>query len=442
MYIVYHVHGCPFLDRCNGKTQLPPIHDAGHRRLREDNLKGHRSVSSVERASAYCPRPPGHAATISPSAAPTSFSDRSHPTGDPSSLPTGEPTERHQSQQQQLPPPQCSKVSLRHSTTEELCNIMSSVQEQFTTLIESSDTKLKSRIFGASLRLCFHDAGEVLVNDPNDRLGMDGCLNTQNGDNAGLVELEEEVNTFIEPIWQDHCDKISRADFWAMWGKFVIEASADIAVSVDLYTGRFDNAECALGAGRLPMASGIGLGEIQRVFVDQMGLTLEDAVTLIGAHTVGHMSTSFSGFGHPPDDPRADVVDFNAWDLTSWVLDNAFFRALLGAEWTMFEGPNGAQAFSASPTMPLMMLNTDLSLAFDLVEVNGVPQMPRCGGPNTCDRQPSTLSTVNAYASDNDLFVQEFAKRFTKMCNVGYSYDTGQEQFTGKFGTLSKLVCA
>ncbi|CAN0018192.1 unnamed protein product, partial [Ectocarpus fasciculatus] len=287
-------------------------------------------------------------------------------------------------------------------------------------LVQNADNAFKARLFGASLRVCFHDAGEVLVSDPTDRQGPDGCLQTVNMDNEGLVELDEEVNAILEPIWQEHCDKISRGDFWAFWGKLVVEFAASSPVSVDFYFGRVDRTDCSGGAGRLPQDSSQGMVDIQRVFVDQMGLTLEDAVALIGAHSVGHMSADVAGFGHPSDSPGASSVDFNAWDLTSWVLDNSFFHALLGAEWTVFLDEAGShQAYSASPNLPLMMLNVDMELAYVIGGDETTPLQERCGPPNNCERQPSTLDIVNAFSDSNEFFLDEFAKSFTKMCNVG-----------------------
>lgn len=422
-----HTSACPFFNSQRNE------------KLSSDSPKSHRRLllreSNTEQSVRSCPRPPSGPSSGAPTAIQTG--SPAAPSVDSTTQPTNEPIVPHAAQ---LPNPQCMSGPLVSVTPTQLCGVVTSIKQQFGVLMKSADNKFKSRLFGASLRLCFHDAGEVLLTDSTDRLGMDGCLQTVNRDNSGLIEQDQIVNTFLEPIWQQHCSSISRADFWALWGKLVIELSASIPVSVDFYFGRFDNTDCSAGAGRLPMASGL-LDEVHRVFVVQMGLTLEDAVTLIGAHTIGHMSTSFSGFGNPPTDPRSDTVDFNAWDLSSWILDHDYFRALVGAEWTRFEF-NGSQAYSASPSMPLMMLNTDMSIAYALdVDSSGQPQAMACGGSQHCARELSTLNLVNAYASSNDHFVSEFAKSFTKMCNVGYSYDIGSEQVFGKLGHLSKLDC-
>ena len=124
------------------------------------------------------------------------------------------------------------------------------------------------------MRLAFHDAGEFDLN-ASDLFGPDGCL-AQVADSAGLIEANSLVNTFVEPIWQSVCDRISRADFWVLFGKLVLEKAATVSpIFINYQFGRKDNVACNAGAGRLPNAQG-DLGEFQRVFVNQMGLTLNN----------------------------------------------------------------------------------------------------------------------------------------------------------------------
>jgi len=126
------------------------------------------------------------------------------------------------------------------------------------------------------VRLAFHDAGQVDVRTTRceDDFGSDGCLSSQGS--AGLIEKEAFSNVFIEPIWQTICDRISRADFWALFGTIAVERAARHAISLTFQYGRRDKLRCEGGAGRLPNAQG-GREELQRIFVDQMGLTMNDA---------------------------------------------------------------------------------------------------------------------------------------------------------------------
>ena len=156
--------------------------------------------------------------------------------------------------------------------------------------ITPTNPTAQARFYGASLRLAFHDAGEVDLST-TDAMGPDGCLNTVNTDNVGLLEPSSPVFSIIEPLWQTVCDQITRADFWALVAKTVVEtADPTHTISIPYQYGRKDNLVCAVGAGRLPSAQG-GAATISQVFVTQMGLTLNDAVTLIGAHTLGHVHT-------------------------------------------------------------------------------------------------------------------------------------------------------
>lgn len=143
---------------------------------------------------------------------------------------------------------------------------------------------------------------------------------TSTSGSAGLIEANEEPAFYLEPIYLKYCSKLSRADFWALWGKSTAEKSAASLIAIDFYYRRTDNNKCTAGSGRLPNAV-LGLNLITQVSVNQMGLTMADAVVLMGAHSVGHMSNANSGFG-------LNGVK-TSWDNTPAVLDNEFYRDLI-----------------------------------------------------------------------------------------------------------------
>ena len=173
------------------------------------------------------------------------------------------------------PASRCAKTNFAAATPSKI-NICSAYFDIASQFVIPTDLLARSNLFGQAVRLAFHDAGEVDIQSSVDLLGPDGCM-AHNGDSAGLTEATSLVNTVMEPIWQSVCDRISRADFWVLYGKMVVEAAATaIAVSVPFQYGRRDNVACESGAGRLPSAMG-GLSEISRVFESQMGLTLSDA---------------------------------------------------------------------------------------------------------------------------------------------------------------------
>lgn len=152
-----------------------------------------------------------------------------------------------------------------------------------------------------SLRLSFHDAGEADVTS-TDTLGPDGCI-SDCSDSNGLLEPTSYVTTLLEPIWQKYCDKISRADFWALIGKLATEYSEPTKfIKIPYQYGRIDNRDCSAGSGRLPNAQS-GLSEVSRVFVKQMGLTMNDGGMLLlwcgGYYSIASDSTYGTAQSYP-----------------------------------------------------------------------------------------------------------------------------------------------
>lgn len=295
-----------------------------------------------------------------------------------------------------------------------------------------------------SLRLSFHDAGEADVTS-TDTLGPDGCI-SDSSDSNGLLEPTSYVTTLLEPIWQKYCDKISRADFWALIGKLATEYSEPTKfIKIPYQYGRIDNRDCSAGSGRLPNAQS-GLSEVSRVFVKQMGLTMNDGVTLLGAHTLGHVNINQSGYGVPLSNPR-NIKD-NAFTLTPLTFDRTYYGALLAVNWTAGFPPTMTDPslnIWLDPSGGTIMLNVDLALAFDItldendVAINkvssidfdevGTSNAQICSGFNPDRRQGcvnpstnpiSTFELVLEYTVSNKFFLLRFAEAYVKMTSVGY----------------------
>ena len=154
-----------------------------------------------------------------------------------------------------------------------------------------------ANILGNAARLAFHDAGEVDIRT-TDKFGSDGCL-SDSEPNSGLKEVNTIAMTIIEPLWQKYCDKISRADFWVLFAKIALESglpggrfdkfvalfvppviepgqNPNPFLNLPFQYGRIDAVgNCDGGKNRLP-GHQAGLSEFQRVYVDDMGMTVRD----------------------------------------------------------------------------------------------------------------------------------------------------------------------
>ena len=177
----------------------------------------------------------------------------------------------------------CAKLkgNSLNPTTAGVCSAYKSIKGNFSHYLPKDQFAL-SDLYGKAVRSAFHDAGEVDLTKPTDTMGPDGCLSSS-GDNAGLVEPTSPVVTILEPIWQQYCDKISRADFWVLFAILVLQytakqsgANGSYSISVNYQYGRKDKTNCEAGNGRLPNAQN-GLKAIKKLFVNQMGLTMNDA---------------------------------------------------------------------------------------------------------------------------------------------------------------------
>jgi hypothetical protein len=253
--------------------------------------------------------------------------------------------------QLQAVPSQCPLLEVGEQlipTKAGMCFVLSVLKPDFESIIADADLLKKSSIFGAALRSVFHDAGEIDVSKPEDMMGPDGCL-SDGTDSIGLIEFESPVFTVIEQLWLKWCDKISRADFWVLFAKLVVQVSDPTGLfPFEFEFGRVDTHDCNAGSGRLPLAN-FGLAESERVFVHQMGLTIDDSgewmlyrverfvlihvfllsttiVILMGAHTVGHANITNSGYGFLGD--TSDGL-LNAWDDTPGSFDNHYFSNLM-----------------------------------------------------------------------------------------------------------------
>ena len=316
----------------------------------------------------------------------------------------------------------------------------------------------QSKLFGQAVRVAFHDGGEGTVLNNEDMMGSDGCL-SDTDENNGIKGDNSLVTTVMDPIWQQYCDQISNADFWALFAKLVLDySSGNNAVLVNpFYYGRVDTTNCSSGAGRLPSAQR-GQDGYQSFFVEQLGFTLEEGITLLGAHSLGHVNPANSGYGLDVSGNTNNNPEYNAWDRTPATFDNAYYDSLSRVPWTNSQQPNDNNQRSKNIWLDAgnqnnkrVMLNSDMAAGFDFDERTEPSSCQscgvlgqRCGGRNSVDRcqnpssgtsVPSTAAQVARYIAPNDEFLRDFGPAFFKMVSVGYEIAPA----SGKLGTLNPI---
>ncbi len=192
--------------------------------------------------------------------------------------------------------------------------MMYSVRDEINSILSSMTEDEQAQLYATAFKLIFHDAAEADLRS-DDQLGPDGCLSFTDA-NEDLVSSTSIVNTIIEPMWQKYCDKMSRADFWVLFAKLALEkADGSHSLNLPFQYGRKDAKECGVSSSRL-MDNQRGEADFFRVFLQQMQLSVNDAVVLMGARSVGfHTGSEYS------------------WDATPSVLDNGYFQLLRQSSW-------------------------------------------------------------------------------------------------------------
>lgn len=154
------------------------------------------------------------------------------------------------------------------------CETVNSINASFYSIIPE-DPISRTNLLAIAVRVAFHDAAEVDLQQADDTLGPDGCL-SNDPDNAGLIETTSLVMTQLDDLWQSYCDQISRADFWVLTAKLALAATSSNNLHVPFQYGRVDASSCAGGTERLP-AGQFHLQSTANFFKSQLDLELSDA---------------------------------------------------------------------------------------------------------------------------------------------------------------------
>jgi len=231
----------------------------------------------------------------------------------------------------------------------------------------------KADVTGCVLRLAGHDFMDY---DPrNGRGGADGCLDMSHPDNAGLescLYTGEEFGFSLNSVYQQWCGTVSLADFLVIGAEAVMDYTRAVVRNEVPGSARM-NFRGRFRYGRRTATSCEGSGDIlpnpetcldvERVFVNNLGLSWAQAAALMGVHTLGRANprnSGYDGFWSDPENSRR----FN----------NNFFVSMLANGWMPDRsvGGNGNKNqwkksnvnFRPAEEGRQMMLDTDLCLAF------------------------------------------------------------------------------
>jgi hypothetical protein len=204
---------------------------------------------------------------------------------------------------------------------------------------------------GALVRLMFHDAfgGGGLAN----KGGMNGCIDFATADNNGLQEVVGQLNKLYPPF----SSKISKADFWLLAAntaiKYATTAAKGVtlpgitptpgALSLPFRYGRQDDLQCS-DKGLLPKPF-FSWQQMTAMFIDRIGLNVNQFTALLGAHGLGRAQKKNSGVE-------------GGWTLSQSTLSNGFYQSLGVVPWT---NPNKGFVWMNNGSKPsTMMLRIDI----------------------------------------------------------------------------------
>jgi len=224
----------------------------------------------------------------------------------------------------------------------------------------------RSHLLGGILRLAAHDFMDYDQNNHADPMGMDGCLDWNSSNNAGLNSIWNEHSALFH-LHQNKYSDISRPDFWVMAANAVVHLTS-VNQALDLkptfFWGRIEADECPGSAARLPSTE--SCQQVEGVFLDRMGMKWKDAVALLGAHTMGRAHSEFSGH-HGTWVPN---------DIEAQIFDKRYFQEVVARSWSVRHLAHDPPlqdwtTGNANSNRPKLMLNTDICLFYDVEASSG-----------------------------------------------------------------------
>lgn len=305
---------------------------------------------------------------------------------------TAQPTSKPDTPTPTRAPSPCFSVA----TYDEIDADVAKIKNSITSSIE------RSHFLGGIVRLAAHDFMDYDRRSTTNSYGSDGCFESDMDANAGLPESTWCKSCMFRTLYEVKYSHISRADFWIASANAVIrQTSVNNALDMkeEFTWGRVDTNSCSGSADRLPSPS--GCDSTEGTFLTRMGMSWRETVALMGAHSLGRGSRSFSGHEGVWVDNADDAQVFDKQYYEEIYL-NAWRPRNIGEQhqdWTT------GQTNSSHPN-PRMMLNTDICLVYDIDD-----------SVNCCSRIDQFLSEGGNQCLSNELsgrncpFYSQFSSR-------------------------------
>ncbi len=282
-----------------------------------------------------------------------------------------------------------------------------------------SDLRQRGSFLGGILRLAAHDAMDY---DPRSspRMGADGCYNPNHPNNAGLDFVWSDQSA-LRQLYVQKYSHISKADFWVACANAVVRQTS-IGQRLDMKNsfrwGRQDSASCNGQGNRLPSTQ--GCSETEDVFLNRMGMTWEDAVALMGAHTLGHGNQDNSG--------HQGTWAPNTREAT--VFDKKYYEQLFMNNWRISGQGRSQDWRTGNLSNQRMMLHTDVCLAYNIdsgarccttgnFQCRQCPRYPSNSPRKAAERAVLKMLGGSPGNTNNDPFYNAFEVAWNKMTSAG-----------------------
>jgi len=255
--------------------------------------------------------------------------------------------------------------------------VVASVADIYNSLPSSctADVCPQADFAGCVLRAAGHD----FMDFSSGMGGADGCLDMNDADNAGLaacLHAGDEHGVSLATAYSQHCIDVSLADFLVIAAEAMMTetrahvlADNNLAAPLDFRSkfrfGRSTATTCEFARGRLPNPEN-SCTDVQRVFVESLGLQWRDAAALMGVHTLGRAHVENSGYegwwSDPENSRRFNNNYFVVMFANGWMAERAVGGNPNKNQWTRSDVGATHQQNVASKEM---MLNTDICMAFN-----------------------------------------------------------------------------